>query len=140
MAVGQISDVAGFVEVLETYRAGSGLVAAVGAGVLIAGELLAGVGLLRPGSHSRIRTSWLAIGVTGAWSLLGAQAFARGLALENCGCFGVHLAQPLRWWILVEDIEFVALAWWVHRAVLRSTSTFDAGAPIAAVGGVGASG
>lgn len=46
---------------------------------------------------------------------LGIQAFARGLALDNCGCFGVYAAQPLRWWVLVEDVEVVALAVWVVR-------------------------
>lgn len=30
--------------------------------------------------------------------------------LENCGCFGVHLGQPLRWRVLAQDASFVASA------------------------------
>jgi len=44
------------------------------------------------------------------------QAFARGLALHNCGCFGVHPGQPLPWWGLLEDAEFVARAGWVRAS------------------------
>lgn len=54
------------------------------------------------------------------WSALAVQAFARGLAVENCGCFGVHLGQSLRWWVLLEDAEFVALAAWVRRTERHS--------------------
>lgn len=36
-------------------------------------------------------------------TVLGAQAFARGLAVDNCGCFGVYLGQPLRWWVPLQD-------------------------------------
>jgi hypothetical protein len=54
-----------------------------------------------------------------AWSALGLEAFARGLVLHNCGCFGVHLGQPLRWWVLAEDAEFVALAAWVRASLSR---------------------
>lgn len=56
--------------------------------------------------------SLLALAVAMIWSALAVQAFARGLAVENCGCFGVHLGQSLRWWVLLEDAEFVALAAW----------------------------
>jgi hypothetical protein len=59
------------------------------------------------------------VAVAVVWSLLAAQAFARGLAVGNCGCFGVRLGQPLRWWVLVEDAEFVALAVWVRRQVTQ---------------------
>jgi hypothetical protein len=51
------------------------------------------------------------------WSALGAQAFARGLALESCGCFGVHLGQPLRWWVLLEDVELIVWSVLVWRRI-----------------------
>lgn len=33
----------------------------------------------------------------------------RGVALENCGCFGVFLARPLRWTTPLEDLLLVAI-------------------------------
>lgn len=48
--------------------------------------------------------------------MLGLQAFLRGLALENCGCFGVHLAQPLRWWVLLGGLELLLLTIFVLAA------------------------
>ena len=38
-------------------------------------------------------------------------AFARGLALPNCGCFGVYWPRPLTHWSIVEDL--VLTAWTV---------------------------
>jgi hypothetical protein len=65
-----------------------------------------------------------AIVVAVAWSVLGLAAFARGLTVHNCGCFGIHLVQPLRWWVLAEDAEFLALAGWV-RLGMRSADRFS---------------
>ena len=59
----------------------------------------------------------LGLGVALFWSALAAQAFARGLELDNCGCFGAYLAQRLRWWVLLEDAEFLLLAWWAGARV-----------------------
>lgn len=118
MAAGQLSDVAGFVDVVATYRVGGTAVAGLVAAVLVGGEAVAGVGLLAADPARRRRAATLAVVVAGFWSLLAVEAFARGLALENCGCFGVHLAQPLRWWVLVEDAELVALTLWVRRQLL----------------------
>ena len=116
MALGQLVDLPGFVEILRSYRFGPSAAAVLLALLLIAGELVAGVGLVRP-RPSRGSAS-VGVAVTFAWTLLGLQAFARGIALESCGCFGTFFAQPLRWWILVEDAEFVLLALFVNRAVI----------------------
>lgn len=86
---------------------------------LIGGELAAGVGLFSRDRGRRRRAASIAVAVAVAWSALGVQAFARGLVLDNCGCFGVYAAQPLRWWVLVEDAQFVALAVWVRARVQR---------------------
>lgn len=115
MAAGQVSDLTGFVDVLETYEVGGRTTAWALAIPLVLAEVLAGVGLLRRVGSIRQLAPSLAVAVAVAWTVLGTQAFARGLTLDNCGCFGVHLAQPLRWWILLEDAEFIALAWWVRR-------------------------
>ncbi len=126
MAIGQLTDIGGFVDVISTYDVGGDLAAAIIGGALLIGELLAGVGLLVADRSRRAGASRLAVVVAVAWSVLAAQAFVRGLVVPNCGCFGVHLAQPLRWWVLVEDLEFVALAWWTQRTSgRRSVSTVE---------------
>ncbi len=129
MAIGQLADVGGFVEVIDTYGVGGkGAAATIGVALLV-GELLAGVGLLG-GTLGRWKgASRLAVLVAVAWSALGAQAFARGLVVPNCGCFGIHLAQPLRWWVLVQDLEFMALAWWTLRTTTRWPVPIDESEP-----------
>jgi hypothetical protein len=116
MAAGQVSDVGGFARILDGYRAFPGTVRTIVAWALILAEAGAGMALLR---HARLGAP-LAVAVALSWSLLGLQAFTRGLPLANCGCFGVHLGQPLRWWVLAEDADFVALAVWVRRAERRA--------------------
>ena len=37
-------------------------------------------------------------------------AALRGLAIENCGCFGVFWPRPLTWQTFVEDAVLLALA------------------------------
>jgi hypothetical protein len=54
------------------------------------------------------------------WAILAAQAFARGLVLDNCGCFGTYLAQPLRWYVLVEDALMQLYAWLLSHGLRRS--------------------
>lgn len=114
MAAGQLSDVTGFVDIMASYGFGATTLAGVVATALITGELTTAVGLVSRTPARRHRAASLAVAVALAWGVLGIQAFARGIALENCGCFGVHAGQPLRWWVLVEDLELLALAWWVR--------------------------
>lgn len=114
MAAGQLSNVSGFIDIMASYGLGGTPLAGFAATALIAGELTAAVGLVSWTPARRHRAASVAVAVALAWGVLGIQAFARGLALDNCGCFGVHAGQPLRWWVLIEDLEFVALAWWVR--------------------------
>jgi hypothetical protein len=116
MAAGQASDLGGFARVLDTYRVFPSALPVVAAVAFVALEAAAGVTLLRR-QHCGAA---LSVAVALAWTVLGTQAFVRGLALANCGCFGVHLAQPLRWWILIEDAEFISLAAWIRRAERRA--------------------
>lgn len=129
MAAGQLSDLMGFVDAVAGYQLGGrGVTWAFALTVLVA-ETLSGAGLLlRSGSGRQVGAS-LAVVVAAGWTVLGVQAFARGLVLDNCGCFGVHLAQPLRWWVLVEDVEFIALAWWVRRTQRSGRSAAVTGFP-----------
>ncbi len=114
MAAGQLADVGAFRSILEDYRALGGAERWLALAVP-AVEALAGAALL-----ARRRLPAAAVRAAGAggllvavfWTALASQAFARGLALDNCGCFGAYLGQSLRWWILLEDAELLLLAWW----------------------------
>jgi hypothetical protein len=118
MAAGQVSDVGGFARILDSYQLFPGSVPTLAAWMFIATEAAAGVALLRRARGGAALAAVVAL----AWSLLTTQAFVRSLPVENCGCFGVHLGQQLRWWVLVEDAKFIALAAWVRRAERRRRS------------------
>jgi methylamine utilization protein MauE len=100
-AIGKLLDVPGFARVLGTYRAFSdGLLLPLAwsipaaelalAAWLVTGRRLYGAALASAAMHA----------VYAAWS---AVAIARGLKLDNCGCFGVFLARPLNWGTVAED-------------------------------------
>lgn len=106
--LGKALDVAGFAAVLGPYRLlPTPLLLPAAAAVTLA-ELAIVAGLawrpaLRPAAIAAL-----------AMALLNAAALtvtlARGIALENCGCFGVFLARPLRPWTPLEDLVLAALA------------------------------
>lgn len=106
MAAGQFSNLGGFADALDGYRLVPEPVLSTVATLTATAEAVAGAALLR----SRRWGANLAVVVAVAWSVLAAQAFVRGVPVENCGCFGVHLGQPLRWWVLAQDASFVASA------------------------------
>ncbi len=126
MAAGQLSNPAGFVDALEAYELGGRTAAWALAIPIMLAEVVSRVGLVRRGGIVRQVAPGVAVAVAVGWTILGTQAFVRGLAVDNCGCFGVHLAQPLRWWVLLEDAEFVALAWWVRRKDVSAASNHPA--------------
>ena len=97
---GKLLDVPGFADVLRSYRAlPEGLVPPLSLAVPLA-ELALGAWLL---SGPRLAAASLVSAamhvVYAAWSAAG---LARGLRLENCGCFGVFLARPLTGWTVLE--------------------------------------
>ncbi|MFI2369271.1 hypothetical protein [Streptomyces sp. NPDC018833] len=55
-----------------------------------------------------------------AWSLLAVQAYARGLTVANCGCFGVYLTQRLSWFVLAQDALMLCYAWLLLRAARKA--------------------
>ncbi|MDJ0345386.1 MauE/DoxX family redox-associated membrane protein [Streptomyces sp. H10-C2] len=103
MSLGQLVSFGRMPSILATYRLVDGAAATVLAVVLIAGELVCGIWFLaRPRSTARAPV-WVYTAVSVMWAALAVQAYARGLAVANCGCFGVHLSQPLSWIVLVQD-------------------------------------
>ncbi|MEV6055835.1 MauE/DoxX family redox-associated membrane protein [Streptomyces sp. NPDC052107] len=115
MAVGQLASFGAMPGILDAYRLTSGAGSTGLAAALIAGEASAGAWLLaRPRSSARTPV-WIFTGVNLLWAALAVQAYARGLAVDNCGCFGRYAAQPLRWWVLAEDALMLLYAWLLLR-------------------------
>ncbi len=120
MALGQLASFGAMSAILTTYGLTTGAASIALAIALISAEAVTAVWFLaRP--YSRAATPvWLYTGVALVWAALAAQAFARGLDLDNCGCFGTYAAQPLRWYVLVEDALMLLYAWLLWRGLRRS--------------------
>lgn len=114
MAAGQSLSFGEFEAAIDSYRTGAP--PRVLAMVLLAGEVAAGVGLLAPRRYLRPASGWIGLAVAALWAALAVQAFARGLAIPNCGCFGRFLTQRLSWLVLLQDAYFVALSWLALRS------------------------
>lgn len=120
MAVGQLASWPAMPEILSAYRVVDGSVLWLLAAGLVAGELVAGVWfLLRPRSQA-LTPVWLYTAVSLVWAGLGLQAYVRGLPVENCGCFGLYLSQPLSWFVLVQDGLLLVYAALLIRSGLRA--------------------
>jgi Methylamine utilisation protein MauE len=112
MGAGQLASLDEFGEALESYDVLGPLLPAAQFGLPVI-EVLVALGLLLSSKLPpvAVRAGGL-VGVLVAlvWSTLAVQAFARGLTVENCGCFGAYLSQELRWWVLLEDAYMLLLA------------------------------
>ncbi len=120
MAAFQLADLPGFVGVLEAFQLGGAGLAWALAVALLAGELVSGGWLLVAPGRRPLVPALVFAATSAIWSALAAQAFARGLVLDNCGCFGVYLAQPLRWWVLVQDAALLGYSALLLRAAGRA--------------------
>ncbi|MFR0358542.1 MauE/DoxX family redox-associated membrane protein [Streptomyces sediminimaris] len=103
MAVGQLASLARMPTVLGAYDLVHGTTAAVLAVLLIVGELTCGLWFLTRPRSMAIAPVWAYTVVSLTWSALAVQAYARGLTVDNCGCFGEHLTQRLGWFVLVQE-------------------------------------
>ena len=113
--VGKALDVAGFIRVMETYRLLTPAFLYPVAVAVTAGELALGVWLL---SGWRPTTAVLAaIAVNLGYAVLLSITLVRGLDLKNCGCFGIFLARPLRWFSPLEDLALAGLSWLLYRRI-----------------------
>ncbi|HVE95525.1 MAG TPA: MauE/DoxX family redox-associated membrane protein [Pseudonocardiaceae bacterium] len=129
MAVFQLADLPGFVGVLETFQLGGAGLAWAFAVALLAGELVSGGWLLVAPGRWPLVPALVFAATSAMWSALAAQAFAWGLVLDNCGCFGVYLAQPLRWWVLVQDAALLGYSALLLRAAIRARPAISPSAP-----------
>jgi hypothetical protein len=119
MAVGQLVSFDAMPGILTAYGLPHGAASTALAVALIAGEALAGGWFLARPRSATVVPVWVFTGVSVIWAVLAAQGYARGLAIGNCGCFGTHLAQPLRWWVLAEDALLLVYAWLLLHGTRR---------------------
>ncbi|MGP3924614.1 MauE/DoxX family redox-associated membrane protein [Streptomyces sp. 8N616] len=135
MAVGQLASFEEMPGILAAYRLVAGGAATALAVVLIIGELICGTWFLtRPRSRA-IAPVWVYTAVSLIWSALAVQAYARGLTVENCGCFGVYLSQSLSWIVLVQDALVL-----LYAAVLLHGARRDRSRPHRAMAAAAATG
>lgn len=104
--VGKALDIDGFAAVLATYELGLSTQALLPlASVVCVVELGLGIWLL---GGVAVRAAAIAAAMLNfAYFVLLGTALLRGLDLPNCGCFGVYLARPLRWYSPLEDLLLI---------------------------------
>jgi hypothetical protein len=117
-ATGKLLDNRGFAEIVGSYQLGlaDGLGLPLALAVSLV-ELALAWALLR-GSVPLLTAAGVAVMHAG-YSALSLVTLLRGIALDNCGCFGVYLARPLTWQTVFDDGALTALAllyaWLVAR-------------------------
>ncbi|WP_156727072.1 MauE/DoxX family redox-associated membrane protein [Streptomyces apocyni] len=123
MAAGQLASFGAMPDIISAYGLTSGSASTTLVILLIAAEaVVAAWFLARPRSRA-LAPVWIYTGVFLLWTLLTLQAFVRGLDLDNCGCFGNYLRQPLRWWVLIEDALLLLYAWLLLHGSTRGQAT-----------------
>lgn len=124
MAAGQLASFRHMPGILAEYGPAAGAAATALAVALIAGELVCGVWFLaRPRSRAIVPV-WVFTGVAVVWALLAVQAYARGLTVANCGCFGICLTQRLSWFVLAQDALLL-----LYAGLLRAARRIPAASP-----------
>ncbi|MFJ4014396.1 MauE/DoxX family redox-associated membrane protein [Streptomyces sp. NPDC090026] len=127
MAIGQLASFEHMPRILSAYGLVDGVGATALAAALIAGELVCGVWFLARPRSKALAPVWVYTAVSVVWTVLAVQAYARGLAVDNCGCFGTYLTQPLSWIVLVQDAATLLYAGLLFRSARRAPAPSPAG-------------
>lgn len=107
--VGKALDLPGFIGVMRTYELGLPDWALWISGTAVTVfELGLGAWILS-GRQLRLAALFSAFMNLGYMVLLTG-ALLRGLELQNCGCYGVFLARPLRWYTPLEDLFLIGVS------------------------------
>lgn len=120
MAIGQLASFGHMPGILAAYGLVDGAGATALAVALIAGELVAGVWFLARPRSKALAPVWVYTCVSVVWTVLAVQAYARGLSVDNCGCFGIYLTQRLSWFVLLQDALTLLYAGILIRSAHRS--------------------
>ncbi|MBT2478482.1 MauE/DoxX family redox-associated membrane protein [Streptomyces sp. ISL-94] len=103
MAIGQLASFGHMPAILSAYGLVAGVAATALAAALIFGELVCGIWFLARPRSKLLAPVWVYTAVSVVWAVLAVQAYARGLTVANCGCFGIYLTQRLSWFVLFQD-------------------------------------
>lgn len=106
--IAKLLDMPGFITVVDSYRSLPAILLAPAAWALMLTELALAAWLLW-GRYLR-HAALLIVLMHFMYLIWLLMALARGLELENCGCFGVYLARPLTWFTPLEDLSLLLLA------------------------------
>jgi hypothetical protein len=109
-AVGKLLDMPGFYAVVESYQALPKAIVPAAAWALAFVELGFGLWLWRSSPQRRFAPSLAVLALHLMYMAWLVVAFARGLNIPNCGCFGVFFARPLTAQTLIEDSLLIVLA------------------------------
>jgi hypothetical protein len=107
--LGKLLDNRGFAQVIASYQLGLPGLFLLPLGLCISlAEVWIGTNLLRA---ERVRLClWGTLFFQVGYGALAAMTLRRGIVLDNCGCFGVFLARPLRWTTVLEDAVLAAIS------------------------------
>lgn len=111
---GKALDLRGFAPIIATYRLGipESLLLPI-AVAIAAAEIALGAWLLDGRRFAAAARASILLNT--GYALLLASALARGLDLANCGCFGVYLPTPLRWYSPLESLAVAAVSYLLLR-------------------------
>ena len=134
-SVGKFFDMPGFYGVVQSYQVLPASLVPIGAWLLAVAELsicimlatrkLSPQSLNARSASGHILQLLIALHV---FFLLGVtSAYLRGLALPNCGCFGVYWPRPLTHWSIVEDLVLTIWAVMFYAGFMGRTSQIKDG-------------
>lgn len=126
--LGKLLDIGGYRLALERFDVLSGGSLGIAVALWIAAELAAGAGLLWVAA-TQPPAGWVprlagigALAISVAYGLLTASATLRGLAIDNCTCFGVHLPQKLGPFVLFQDALMLLWSGWAAKSLSTKSS------------------
>lgn len=116
-AVGKLLDIQGFAEVIESFQIFSGPITAPMGLALSLVELGLAIWLLS-GKNLKLAglASTLLHSIFVVWLLI---AMARGLDIQNCGCYGVFFARPLTIKTILEDLFMLGVSLTLYFSVKK---------------------
>ncbi|MDM4722296.1 MauE/DoxX family redox-associated membrane protein [Micromonospora sp. WMMA1363] len=120
MASGQLVSWPAMPDILAAYGIAPAAALPWLAAVLIVAELTGGLWLLTRPRSCALTPVWVYAGVAVVWAGLAVQAFARGLTVDNCGCFGRFLTQRLGWFVLLQDALLLIYGGLLLRATRKA--------------------
>lgn len=122
-AIGKLLDNRGFAKVINSYQLGiqDNWLLAIGLMVSLL-ELVIGINILRGQALQANIFATLVFHL--AYAFLAFVTLLRGMAISNCGCFGVFLARSMTWATVAEDMVLagISLVCWLLLRRMRSAS------------------